>query len=116
MFEVHGWVELVGDPSDTDAAAERIDQMTGPDSEWKNGLLAVFWSNGARFVHVARRWNHRDVGRAALDELRTALGETARGKLDVLDHEELRSEVWWLEAGQFEREQSRSERMRRWMA
>lgn len=116
MFEVHGWLELIGSEDRGQGVIASIRQICEPPSEWSNGLLVAFPSNGRRFIHLARLWNHREVGETAVEELCATLGSAVRGKIDVLDHDELRTEVWWVEGGRLEREPGRGSRYERWMA
>lgn len=116
MFEVHGWLEVIGTEAGSQGVTASIRELGAPPSEWSNGLLVAFSSNGSRFVHLARLWNHREVGEAAVAELCATLGVAVRGKIDVLDHDELRTEVWWVENGELVREPGSNARYERWMA
>jgi hypothetical protein len=143
MFEVHGWFELRGSGEDgelQESERQEIDRRllanggrvdgrgeapgdaaSGWEPEWANGLLVAFWSNGRRYVHLARLWNHRMPGEAALLELHSDLWSAARGtrgRIDVVDSDRPADgdwcEVWWFDNGQLERVPGDAQRLARW--
>jgi hypothetical protein len=111
IFEAHGWIELL---EEGEAAAARAVKLRDPPSECTNGLVAECWRNSDGYVHVARRWDHREPGEAASEQLPGALGADARDRADVLCHGEIRCAKWRLEAGEFPRRPVENTEYRPW--
>lgn len=117
MFEFHGWFEL--DPAQVSitrlsaAIAAHSNAPSGTESEWTNGLLVGFVSNGSHFVHAARVWNRREVGEAAVGQLwktlRT-LDARLKGRGETMDHDRVDSpdfaQTWWFDGARMKVEPS----------